>query len=66
MKGRRQRASYRSDAEQENARNQETAAAVTVSRCSSQQKERAQRKQIRIDDPLQADGVGMKAPTDRR
>jgi len=65
-KGRRHRASQRSDAEQQNARDQETSAAVSVSRCSSQQQERAQGKQIGIDDPLQADGVRMKAPTDRR
>src|SRR5436305_670846 len=59
-KSRRHRASQRSKAEQQNARNQETAAAVPVSRGSSQQKQRAQGKQVSIDNPLQAGGIRLK------
>ncbi len=63
---RRCRASQRSEAERQNPRDQKTTAAETVSRCASQQEEGAQWKKVGVDDPLQADGVGVKASADRR
>ena len=64
-RARRTRASQIRNAEQQNARDQETAAAVQASR-ASQQKWRAQGKQMGIDDPLQVDGVRMIVSADRR